>query len=327
MMLGPSSAPSSPPETPVPTKCRPCAAQRLLAAAGVGEVRVAAVDDDVARLQQRRPARRSPRRWARRPCTMMMTARGRSSDATKSAIDSLGTNVPSSPCSRDQAAGARRRPVVHRHREAVAGQVAGQVAAHHRQPGHADLRPRLISHSCRHLSSHHYQRLETYRDVTRYGPVMGVPLLHVMWTLPMAARAVVNGRCARAGKLVVIPRRARQPSARRASIWATFPVSASVTPGRMSALSTTHPGHLAATTSTARLTTAITSSHSPSMVVNMASVWLGRPTHGPPGPPRRPVADRLTRPAGYRERDQHVADRASKNGCASVRRWLRYGHA
>ena len=53
MMLGPCSAPSSPPETPVPTKCRPVLAQRLLAAAGVGEVRVAAVDDDVAGLQQR----------------------------------------------------------------------------------------------------------------------------------------------------------------------------------------------------------------------------------------------------------------------------------
>src|SRR5947207_12468861 len=46
----------------------------------------------------------------------------------------------------------------------------------------------------------------------------------------------------------------------------------------MSALSTTLTrGARAATASTARLTTAIVSSHSPSMMVNMASVWFGSP--------------------------------------------------
>src|SRR5689334_24543314 len=46
----------------------------------------------------------------------------------------------------------------------------------------------------------------------------------------------------------------------------------------MSALSTTLTrGALAATASTACLTTAITSSQSPSTVVNIASVWFGRP--------------------------------------------------
>jgi len=55
-------------------------------------------------------------------------------------------------------------------------------------------------------------------------------------------------------------------------------VSAPVTPGRMSALSTRLTrGARAATASTARLTTAIVSSQSPSMVVNMASVWFGSP--------------------------------------------------
>ena len=53
MIDGPSSAPSSPPEMPVPTKCRPCSRRRLLAAPGVLEVGVAAVDDDVALLEQR----------------------------------------------------------------------------------------------------------------------------------------------------------------------------------------------------------------------------------------------------------------------------------
>ena len=54
MMLGPLSAPSSPPEMPVPTKWMPALPQRRLAAPGVREVRVAAVDDDVARFEQRR---------------------------------------------------------------------------------------------------------------------------------------------------------------------------------------------------------------------------------------------------------------------------------
>ena len=57
-----------------------------------------------------------------------------------------------------------------------------------------------------------------------------------------------------------------------------FAWSAPVTPGRMSAFSVTLTrGARAATASTAALTTAITSSHSPSMVVNIASVWFGSP--------------------------------------------------
>ena len=55
-------------------------------------------------------------------------------------------------------------------------------------------------------------------------------------------------------------------------------MSAPVTPGLMSALSTTLTrGARAATASTALFTTAITSSQSPSIVVNMASVRFGSP--------------------------------------------------
>jgi hypothetical protein len=55
-------------------------------------------------------------------------------------------------------------------------------------------------------------------------------------------------------------------------------VSAPVTPGRRSAFSTRLTrGARAATASTARLTTAMASSQSPSMVVNMASVRFGSP--------------------------------------------------
>src|SRR6202020_325164 len=55
-------------------------------------------------------------------------------------------------------------------------------------------------------------------------------------------------------------------------------LAAAATPGLMSALSTTLTrGARAATASTAPFTTAITSSQSPSIVVNMASVRFGSP--------------------------------------------------
>src|SRR6266545_1113226 len=58
----------------------------------------------------------------------------------------------------------------------------------------------------------------------------------------------------------------------------TLAVSWPVWPGRMSALRTRPTrGERAATTSTARLTTAITSSHSPSTLVNIALVSFGSP--------------------------------------------------
>ena len=89
MMLGPFSAPSSPPETPQPTKCRPRLPQRGLAPPGVGVVRVAAVHDDVALVEQRHELidhgiGGSP------ALTITMIARGRPRLATKSSIDSLG---------------------------------------------------------------------------------------------------------------------------------------------------------------------------------------------------------------------------------------------
>jgi branched-subunit amino acid transport protein len=69
----------------------------------------------------------------------------------------------------------------------------------------------------------------------------------------------------------------RQPCRYRSTV-STLAVSAPVTPGLTSALSTRLTrGARAATASTARFTTAMTSSHSPSMVVNMASVRFGSP--------------------------------------------------
>ena len=53
MIDGPLSAPSSPPETPVPMNRSPLAFEVLGAPGRVGIVGVAAVDQDVARLEQR----------------------------------------------------------------------------------------------------------------------------------------------------------------------------------------------------------------------------------------------------------------------------------
>ena len=57
MIDGPCSAPSSPPDTPAPTKLEAGARQLVGAAVGVGEERVAAVDQDVARLEMRAQVR------------------------------------------------------------------------------------------------------------------------------------------------------------------------------------------------------------------------------------------------------------------------------
>jgi len=77
----------------------------------------------------------------------------------------------------------------------------------------------------------------------------------------------------------------------------------------MSALSVTLTrGARAATASTARLTTAITSSHSPSMVVNIASVWLGSPLSLTTLTASRRTQPRRRRPERrHRERDKHPA--------------------
>ncbi len=117
----------------------PLLAQLALPAPGVREVRVATVDDHVAGLQQRgelldHRVRRvtglhhhdqAPRPLQRRDELLRTLAR----DELPLAAELL-----------DQGARARGRPVVHRHRVAVAGEVAGEVAAHDRETRDADLR-------------------------------------------------------------------------------------------------------------------------------------------------------------------------------------------
>ena len=111
----------------------------LLATDGVGEQRVAAVDDDVAgfedldeRLDHRvgRPSgldhddRRT--RLLQRRGELLVGERG----------DEAGFGVLG-----DELVGLGPRAVVHRHRVSfAAGEVAGQIRAHHRQTDHADVR-------------------------------------------------------------------------------------------------------------------------------------------------------------------------------------------
>ena len=66
MMEGPWRAPSSPPETPVPMNRMPFSFRDLGAAVGVREMRVAAVDDDVALFEMRHQLDRSSGRLCRR---------------------------------------------------------------------------------------------------------------------------------------------------------------------------------------------------------------------------------------------------------------------
>jgi hypothetical protein len=122
---------------------QPSLAQRLLAAARVGEVRVAGVDDHVALFEQRRELLDDGVRRAARldhdhdlPGPLQRVhelLRGVRRDEVALVAELL-----------HQRAGPLLGPVVQGHRVAVPGQVAGQVAAHDRQAGDPDAR--LLAH-------------------------------------------------------------------------------------------------------------------------------------------------------------------------------------
>ena len=98
MMLGPFSAPSSPPETPHPTKCRP----RSRSAASRRRVSMKCALPQSMTMSPWSSSGTSSSitaSVASPALTMMMMARGRLRLATNSSIESAGTNVPSSPCS------------------------------------------------------------------------------------------------------------------------------------------------------------------------------------------------------------------------------------
>ena len=80
MIEGPWRAPSSPPETPVPDEEQARGFGRGGAAVGVGVQRVAAVDDDVARLEQRAELGSIMSSTGVPAFTISITRRGRRSD-------------------------------------------------------------------------------------------------------------------------------------------------------------------------------------------------------------------------------------------------------
>ena len=94
MIDGPFSAPSSPPDTPVPTKCRPSSFSRASRRMVSGKCALPASMT----MSPSSSSGISSSITASVPgpaLTMIRTRRGRSSEATKSAIDSDGTKVPS----------------------------------------------------------------------------------------------------------------------------------------------------------------------------------------------------------------------------------------
>ena len=98
MIDGPFSAPSSPPETPVPTKCSPSSASWASRRMVSGKCALPASMT----MSPSSSSGTSSSITASVPgpaLTMISTRRGFSSEATKSAMVSDGTKVPSEPAS------------------------------------------------------------------------------------------------------------------------------------------------------------------------------------------------------------------------------------
>ena len=71
--------------------------------------------------------------------TMINTRRGRSSEATKSAIDSDGTNAPSDPASANSDFGLGVAAIVDRNSMSMPGKVSREIAAHDGKACDTDL--------------------------------------------------------------------------------------------------------------------------------------------------------------------------------------------
>ena len=145
MIDGPCSAPSSPPDTPQPTKWMPCSRR----AASRRRVSMKWALPQSMTMSSRSSSGTSSSITASvgAPAfTMMITARGRSSEATKSSSDSDGDEAALVAVLFDQRRGARGRAVVQGDGVPVPGEVAGQVAPHDRQAGDADVRDCLLCH-------------------------------------------------------------------------------------------------------------------------------------------------------------------------------------
>ena len=138
MMLGPNSAPSSPPETPVPMNKKPFSSTLLRPTLGVGEVRVAAVDQHVPRREQRvERFHQSVNRRTRLHHHHHKPRRLQRSDQLlqRVAADEVLTLRPA----RHEVVHFARRTVVHRHAVPAALDVQGEVLTHHGQPNQSEI--------------------------------------------------------------------------------------------------------------------------------------------------------------------------------------------
>ena len=138
MIEGPFRAPSSPPETPMPTKCRSFLREGRLAAAGVLVVGVSGVDNDVARFEERFELVDDG--------VDRLAGLDHDQDAARllqrvhEFLQGLGPDeIAVAAVLFQQGIGLLDGPVVQGDGEAVAGQVAGEVCPHHRKAGDTDV--------------------------------------------------------------------------------------------------------------------------------------------------------------------------------------------
>src|SRR3954451_17414212 len=97
MMLGPLSAPSSPPLTPVPTKCRPRPARSVVRRC-VSWYRALPPSMTMSPSSSSGTSSSITASVAGPACTMIRMLRGRSSACTNSSVLTVGTKSPSAPC-------------------------------------------------------------------------------------------------------------------------------------------------------------------------------------------------------------------------------------
>src|ERR1700743_1673129 len=148
MMDGPFSAPSSPPETPMPTKCRPCSFS--LASRRRVSWKCALPPSMIMSPSSSSGANSSLTASVGGPALTMMTSpRGAALEGLHELLRGLGRDeVPLVAELVDHGRGAGGGPVVQGHGVSVPGEVAGQVPAHHAEAGHAALR-RCLRHVLR----------------------------------------------------------------------------------------------------------------------------------------------------------------------------------
>ena len=139
MIDGPFSAPSSPPDTPMPTKCRPCS--RSAASRRRVSLKCALPPSTIMSPASSSGANSSITASVAGPALTMMTRRRGRSSACDELLRGLGRDEGALVAELgDHVGGAGGRSVVQGDGVAVAGEVAGQVAAHHAEPGDAYLR-------------------------------------------------------------------------------------------------------------------------------------------------------------------------------------------